>query len=106
MPDLNLADMGVIGLAVYGIIIISMKLVDVIKTKNNTDSSAEAPQDKLEVLLENNNLAITELTHFLRTQSEVDKEKDRHVEKQLDVIVVKVDKLAETLNKHCLDTKH
>lgn len=106
MPEINLADMGVIGLAVYGIIVISMKLVDVIKTKNSSDKTPDAPQDKLEVLLENNNLAITELTHFLRTQSEVDKEKNRHVEKQLDSIVDKVDRLADTLNQHCIDTKH
>lgn len=106
MPEINLADMGVIGLAVYGIIVISMKLVDVIKTKNSSDKTPDAPQDKLEVLLENNNLAITELTHFLRTQSEVDKEKGRHIEKQLDLIVDKVDRLADTLTQHCIDTKH
>lgn len=106
MPEINLADMGVIGLAVYGIIVISMKLVDVIKTKTSSDKTSSTKQDKLEVLLENNNLAITELTHFLRTQSEVDKEKDRHVEKQLDIIVDKVDRLSDLLNQHCVDKTH
>lgn len=104
MPEINLADMGVIGLAVYGIIVISMKLVDVIKNKSS--DTQEVKQDKLEVLLENNNVAITELTHFLRTQSEVDKEKDRHVEKQLDLIVDKVDRLTDLLNQHCIDSKY
>ena len=106
MPEINLADMGVIGLAVYGIIVISMKLVDVIKAKTSSDKTSSTKQDKLEVLLENNNLAITELTHFLRTQSEVDKEKDRHVEKQLDIIVDKVDRLSDLLNQHCVDKTH
>lgn len=104
MPEINLADMGVIGLAVYGIIVISMKLVDVIKNKSS--DTQEVKQDKLEVLLENNNVAITELTHFLRTQSEVDKEKNRHVEKQLDLIVDKVDRLTDLLNQHCIDSKY
>lgn len=104
MPEINLADMGVIGLAVYGIIVISMKLVDVIKNKSS--DTQEVKQDKLEVLLENNNVAITELTHFLRTQSEVDKEKNRHVEKQLDIIVDKVDRLTDLLNQHCIDSKY
>lgn len=107
MPDINLADMGVIGLAVYGVVIIAIKVVEVFKERFSTAIvPSEMPQDKLVVLLENNNLAITELTHFLRTQTEVDKEKDRHVEKQLDLIVDKVDRLSDLLNQHCIDSKH
>ena len=108
MPELQLTDVGVVGLAIYGIIMISLKVVDVIKDKFNASAPAndDAQPDKLSVLLENNNKAITELTHFLRTQSEVDKEKDKQVVKQMDTIESKVDKIHDLLTQHCLDSRH
>lgn len=107
MPEMNLADMGVIGLAVYGVIIISIKVIEVLRYKfTNSPPVHDAAQDRLVMLVENNNVVITELTHFLRTESEVDKEKDRHVEKQLDTIVSKVDRLSGLISQHCIDTKH
>lgn len=108
MPELQLTDVGVVGLAIYGIIMISLKVVDVIKDKFNTSAPANdvAQPDKLSVLLENNNKAITELTHFLRTQSEVDKEKDKQVVRQMDTIENKVDKIHDLLTQHCLETRH
>lgn len=107
MPEINLIDAGVVGLAVYGIIVVSIKVVDVLKDKFTTSpGKPNESQDELSVLLANNNLAITELTHFLRTQSAVDTEKGRLVEKQLDLIVAKVDKLSGQIAQHCIDTNH
>lgn len=108
MPELQLTDVGVVGLAIYGIITISLKIIDVIKDKFTTQVAAndDAHPDKLSVLLENNNKAITELTHFLRTQSEVDKEKDKQVVRQMDTIETKVDKIHDLLTQHCLETRH
>lgn len=108
VPELQFTEIGVVGLAIYGIVMISGKVIDLLKVKTEKpeEKTSKAHPDKLSVLLENNNKAITELTHFLRTQSEVNTERDRQVEKHMDSIEQKVDKIRDILTQHCLDSNH
>jgi hypothetical protein len=116
MPEVNWGDYGLAGIALIVVVMIIFKLPEIIsaaKTKSGDDKPREAkegiPQDNKEfkALLENNTMAIVELTQFLKTQAEVDKEKEKQSVKLLDGIDAKLDRLLELQREHTVkcDTK-
>jgi hypothetical protein len=114
MPNINWADYGFAGVTLAIIVVIIFKLPDIIisaKGKNTEDKNdkPKISQDNKEfkALLENNTMAIVELTQFLKTQSEVDKEKEKQSIKILDSIDSKLNRLLELQTEHMAkcDTK-
>jgi hypothetical protein len=121
MPNINWGNYGLAGVTLAVIVIIIFKLPDIIlaaKNKGNEEKETkvqfqpQAPivsQDNKEfkALLENNTMAIIELTQFLKTQAEVDKEKEKQSIKLLDSMDSKINRLLELQTEHMAkcDTK-
>jgi hypothetical protein len=87
------AEAGVIGVVLFFVLAMLDKytsLFKFMKGGNNQNNKA----------IENNTTAIVELTNFLRTQAEVDKEKDKQYGKQMDNIEGKIDKLMDMTAEH------
>jgi hypothetical protein len=107
MPDIQWADYGLAGLAIALVVLLIIKLPDILTASKRSrgedskpsQSSLQATVD-LRELLENNTKALNELTQFLKTQSEVNLEKEKQSNKQLDMIEAKLDKLLDLQTTH------
>lgn len=106
MPEVNWGNYGVAGLAMAVLVITIFKLPDIVmafksnKGGEDKDKAKQQSDNEFKALLENNTMAIVELTQFLKTQAEVDKEKEKQSNKVLDSIEAKVNKLIELQTEH------
>lgn len=107
MPDIKWEEFGLAGLSILLVVIFIWKLPEIIRAfskrqekESSTGTEDERSAEDLRKLLENNTVAITELTQFLKTQAEVDKVKEKQANKQLDNIESKIDDLSQIMTKH------
>jgi hypothetical protein len=104
MPNLKFEDYGIVGLALAAVCLLAWKILDkfmVGKSDSKSDKSgSKIDNSELKSLIQNNTNVTIELTQFLRTQAEVNKEKEKQSTKQLDTIDTKLNKLVELQTEH------
>jgi len=115
MPEINWGNYGLAGVTLLVIVMIIFKLPDIITAskskgsdeKKDTEPKIQQDNTEFKALLENNTKAIVELTQFLKTQAEVDKEKEKQSNKVLYGIDTKLNRVLELQTEHMAkcDTK-